>query len=263
MPYSAHLSQTNEPAHLICMSLAFCVITIVFVVLRFYVRRLTRAGLDTDDWLALSASVGLLPIYSYPSCLHMFADLTWKGPCACAERSLHQWHRTRCNHWSFTRGGRLACQNEPGAFGREVQICISDDREACFRIDKSIDPLPLETHVRSRQALCYILLGHDWHICRLVYLVLLCNNFPVRHKLGMELGAPVFFLNQVHQHPQHARRLYGNGCLYRFHYHGYACAYHLETADANAEEGRSDKHLHGGTLMSFNPLPPPTLILGD
>ncbi|KAI1384571.1 uncharacterized protein F4822DRAFT_367163 [Hypoxylon trugodes] len=62
MAYTARLHQANDRIGLIVMASFFCVLTIVAVVARFYSRRLCRAGLSADDWLALASLVFILAL---------------------------------------------------------------------------------------------------------------------------------------------------------------------------------------------------------
>ncbi|KAI1504896.1 hypothetical protein F5X99DRAFT_330466 [Biscogniauxia marginata] len=57
MAYSARLELVDDREGLIVMASIFCLLNTLSVVFRFYARRLTRAGLGADDWLAL---VGLI-----------------------------------------------------------------------------------------------------------------------------------------------------------------------------------------------------------
>ncbi|KUI58713.1 hypothetical protein VP1G_11103 [Cytospora mali] len=62
MGYYAQMTEVNDAFGLKCMTVFFCSLTILSVILRFYARRLTRAGLGLDDWFAFSASVFVLAL---------------------------------------------------------------------------------------------------------------------------------------------------------------------------------------------------------
>ncbi|KAI1114928.1 hypothetical protein F5Y14DRAFT_461024 [Nemania sp. NC0429] len=62
MKYSVSLAHVNDRIGLIVMASIFTIIIIMAVVLRFYSRRLSRARLGPEDWLALSALVFVLAL---------------------------------------------------------------------------------------------------------------------------------------------------------------------------------------------------------